>query len=136
MKTIVLLSIMFLSLVGLSQTSNERYQSYLNRCNTLYTTEIDQRGHILNGNTTWVEPNIEYSYSADPDDIVISSDYDRDPTHWTSRKIKITVKLCKPESYEIWLTGVVYYLKNGVKTPDPNLDYDKLLNNLETNINL
>jgi len=35
MKTFVLLSMLILSLNLFSQTSNERYQSYVNKCNTV-----------------------------------------------------------------------------------------------------
>ena len=46
MKTLVLLSIMFLSLVGLSQTSTERYNAYVNKCNTTDTVIINESGSI------------------------------------------------------------------------------------------
>jgi len=130
MKTFVLLSIMFLSLISFSQTSTERYQSYLNRCNTYYTTTILESGHLINSDTIWDKSTLEYFHTDDPIPLTLDL-YDHNPNHWAYRQATIKLKLCKPVPYETWLKDVAYIDENGNK-----VGYDKLLNNLETNIKL
>lgn len=139
MKTIVLLSVMLLSLIGFSQTSNEKYQTYLSKCNTSYLMEAEQSGHLINGDTIWTDITLEYFYSNDPVPFELDL-YDHNPNHWVYRKKSFTIKLCKPVTYEIWVTNVVYIRENGVLVPwienGVLVGYDKLLSNLETNIKL